>query len=33
MNGCAAHYVKSIETALFRVSWDAAVTLSEISDR
>lgn len=32
MNGCAA-YMKSLETALFRVSWDAAVTLSEISDR
>ena len=32
MNGCAA-YMKSLETALFRVSWDASLASSEISDR
>ncbi len=32
MNGCAA-YMKSLETALFRVSWDASLASSEILDR
>jgi hypothetical protein len=32
MNGCGA-YMKSLETAVFRVSWNASLASSEISDK